>query len=77
MLIEDLAGHYRYIDLLKRQGHIKNIRRDELIRNMILMSKYISIDDVIFLTSMLELIIVSDRSHGTDVKYSVYHPNTE
>jgi hypothetical protein len=31
MLTEDLVGYYCYIDFLKRQGHIKNIRRNELI----------------------------------------------
>lgn len=77
MLTEDLARHYRYIDFLRRQGHTKNIRRDELIQNIILRSKDISIDNIVFPTSMLELIIVPNRSHGPDVKYLVYHPDTE
>jgi hypothetical protein len=44
---------------------------------MILMTKDISIDDVVFPISKLEPIIVSDRNHSPDVKYLVYHPDTE
>jgi hypothetical protein len=39
------------------------------------MSKYINIDDVVFPTSKLEPIIISDKSYGPDVKYLVYHPD--
>ena len=36
MFTKDFARQYWYINFLKMQWHIKNIHRDEVIRNMII-----------------------------------------
>ena len=77
MFTKYLARHYWYINFLKSQWYIKNIHKDEIIQNMILISIDISIDDVVFFTSKLKPIIISNRSHGPDIKYLVCDSDTE
>ena len=78
MLTIYLAKHYSHIDFLKRQGHIKNYRRDEFISIIILKCKDVYIDDLTFFcSSQLKPIIVFAKSHGLDVNYLVYNMYTK
>ena len=53
------------------------MRKDEVIRNMILMSIDFNIDDVVIPTSKLKPIILFNGNHGPDVKYLVYDSDIE
>lgn len=77
MLTEDLIRYYCHINFLKMQDHIKNIRRDELVWNVIMRSKVINMNDIVFSTLMLNPIIIYDRSHNPDVKDFIYYLDTD